>query len=183
MQKNISLPHAQGFNVLCFIVTKPDYIWGSFIMRNAWNICFISTDKKVFFVANIKTQFTIFRCPDEKRCNSIANVLRLRLSCIKSSNCDHSLNRNTVPLSHSLISHPKYSQLTYWGHLNIKMLSYQYRVIEDQTVPRPSDTYNGSLHTWKEGLSIETVPRAPTKHSKARTNMHNPWHVSNRTLI
>ena len=65
--------------------------------------------------------------------------------------------------------YPKYSQLTCWGHLNIKMLSYQYRVIKDQTISRPSDIYNGDLHTWKDGFNIETVHRAPTKHNKART--------------
>ena len=48
------------------------------------------------------------------------------------------------------------------GRLSIKITSYQYMDshFKDKTVSRPSYLYNGNLHTWKDGLYIETGPWA-----------------------
>ena len=45
-----------------------------------------------------------------------------------------------------------------WRSNQYKMLSYQYMNshYKDNTVMRPSHHHNGNLHTWKDGLYIET---------------------------
>ena len=45
-----------------------------------------------------------------------------------------------------------------WRRLNIKMLSYPHRHChcKDKRVSRPCYSYNGNIHTWKDGIYIET---------------------------
>ena len=55
--------------------------------------------------------------------------------------------------------HVKHSWVS-WGHLNIKRLCYQVKNshYKDKTVSWLSYLYTGNLHTWKDGLYIETDP-------------------------
>ena len=50
------------------------------------------------------------------------------------------------------------------AHLNIKMLSYQYRdsYDKDKKISWQSYLYNGVSHTWKDSLYVEMVPRGPS---------------------
>ena len=58
----------------------------------------------------------------------------------------------------AMIADPLCSKTT-WGHLDIKMASYQYgnTHYKDKTVWRPSYLCNGNPYLWKWGLRIETV--------------------------
>ena len=46
------------------------------------------------------------------------------------------------------------------GHLNIKMLSHQYKDshYKDKMISWPSYLFNRNPHIWKDGLYIETAP-------------------------
>ena len=46
------------------------------------------------------------------------------------------------------------------GHLNIKMLSYQFRYSHyfDKMISQPYHLYNGNTHTWKDCLYIKMAP-------------------------